>query len=80
MINLLDPNPPTPDDIMGMRHNAKLTQQAAADLIGYSRRGWQDAETGRNQISPAAWSLFLLATGQHPRWVVTGKNSLIVGP
>jgi len=66
MISLLDPTPPTPDDIMGMRHNAKLTQQQAADLIGYSRRGWQDAENGKNKLHPAAWALFLLATGQHP--------------
>ena len=66
MITLLDPTPVTPDDIMGMRHNAKLTQQQAADLIGYSRRGWQDAENGKTKMHPAAWALFLLATGQHP--------------
>lgn len=66
MINLLDPTSPTPDDIHGARVKAKLTQQAAADLIGYSRRGWQDAESGRNNMLPAAWALFLLATGQHP--------------
>lgn len=70
MITLLDPTPPTPDDIMGLRHNAKLTQQAAADLIGYSRRGWQDAEGGKSKLHPAAWALFLLTTGQHPAYLV----------
>lgn len=65
-MNLLDLNSPIPDDIMGLRYNAKLTQQQAADLIGYSRRGWQDAENGKTRLHPAAWALFLLATGQHP--------------
>ena len=74
MINLLDPTPHSPDDIMGMRHNAKLTQQQAADLIGYSRRGWQDAENGKNKLHPAAWALFLLATGQHPSHQVVLSN------
>ena len=65
-MNLLDQNHPTPDDILGMRINAKLTQQQAADLIGYSRRGWQDAESGKTRLHPASWALFLLSTGQHP--------------
>jgi len=76
MITLLDPTPYSPDDIMGMRHNAKLTQQQAADLIGYSRRGWQDAENGKNKLHPAAWALFLLATWQHPsHQVINSKDS-----
>jgi DNA-binding XRE family transcriptional regulator len=74
MINLLDPNTPTLDDIVGMRHNAKITQQQAADLIGYSRRGWQDAENGKTKMHPAAWALFLLATGQHPSHQVMLSN------
>lgn len=68
MIDLLDPNPPAPDDIFGARFNAHLTQQQAADLIGYSRRGWQDAENGKTKLHPAAWALFLLATGYHPTY------------
>lgn len=74
MITLLDPTPPTPDDIFGARLNAKLTQQQAADLIGYSRRGWQDAENGKNKLHPAAWALFLLATEQHPSHQVMLSN------
>jgi len=69
MINLLDPTPTTPADIASTRGNAKLSQQAAADLIGYSRRGWQDAEAGKTKMHPAAWALFLLATGQHAAYV-----------
>ena len=78
-MNLLDPAPPPPDVIQGTRIDAKLTQQAAADLIGYSRRGWQDAENGKTKMHPAAWALFLLATGQHPGWVVVSKNSPVIG-
>ena len=66
MIALLTPTPPAPADITAARQAAKLTQQQAADLIGYSRRGWQDAENGKNKLQAAAWALFLLATGQHP--------------
>jgi DNA-binding XRE family transcriptional regulator len=76
MITLLDPKQPTLDDIFGARFNAKLTQQQAADLIGYSRRGWQDAENGKNKLHPAAWALFLLATWQHPsHQVINSKDS-----
>jgi hypothetical protein len=73
MINLLDPTPPAPADILSTRSNAKLSQQDAADLIGYSRRGWQDAEGGKTKMHPAAWALFLLATGQHAGWVVVSN-------
>jgi DNA-binding transcriptional regulator YiaG len=76
VINMLDTIQPTPNDIFGARHNAKLTQQQAADLIGYSRRGWQDAENGKNKLHPAAWALFLLAIGQHPsHQVIKSKDS-----
>lgn len=74
MSNLLGPNPSTPDDIFGARFNAKLTQQQAADLIGYSRRGWQDAENGKNKLHPAAWALFLLATDQHQSKIAVDKR------
>jgi len=66
VINLLDPDQYGRDEICGARHHAGLTQVQAAKLIGYSRRGWQDAESGRTKLHPAAWALFLLATGQHP--------------
>lgn len=66
MTALLTPTPPAHADITAARQAAKLTQQQAADLIGYSRRGWQDAENGKNKLQAAAWALFLLATGQHP--------------
>jgi len=62
---------PTPSGINAARKAAKLTQQQAADLIGYSRRGWQDAEYGKTKMHPAAWALFLLAVGQHPAARVT---------
>lgn len=58
--------PPTPADIAQARATAGLTQTQAGALVGYTLRGWQDAESGRRNISASAWSLFLLATGQHP--------------
>ena len=73
MIDLLDPAPVTPANIMAKRQSVNLSQQAAADLIGYSRRGWQDAEAGKTKMHPAAWALFLLATGQHSGWVVASR-------
>ena len=64
MINLLLPAP-TPAAIAAARHAAGLSQTAAGALVGYTLRGWQDAESGRRNISAAAWALFLLATDQH---------------
>lgn len=61
---------PTPAEIAQARALAGLTQTEAGRLVGYSLRGWQDAESGRRNISPAAWTLFLLSTGQHPSCTV----------
>jgi len=65
MINLLLPAP-TPAAIAAARHAVGLSQTAAGALVGYTLRGWQDAESGRRNISASAWALFLLATDQHP--------------
>jgi hypothetical protein len=53
-----------------------IHNEIVVDLIGYSRRGWQDAENGKNKLHPAAWALFLLATWQHPsHQVINSKDS-----
>ncbi len=57
---------PTPAAIAAARHAVGLSQTAAGALVGYTLRGWQDAESGRRNISAAAWALFLLKTNQHP--------------
>lgn len=41
---------PTPKEIKKARLAAGLTQRAAADLIGYSRRAWQEWESGRGTM------------------------------
>ena len=64
VLNLLEPSP-TPEDILGCRLNSGMTQAKAAALVGYSLRGWQDAESGRTKLQAATWALFLLGTGQH---------------
>jgi DNA-binding XRE family transcriptional regulator len=40
----------------------RLTQQQAAAIIGYSKRGWQDIEGGARSMRPSAWELFQLKT------------------
>ena len=41
---------PTPKAIKKARLAAGLTQQQAAELIGYSRRAWQEWEAGRRTM------------------------------
>ncbi len=65
MIHLLTPTLPAAD-LKALRQSAGLTQPQAAELVGYSLRGWQDAEDGRRHLQPATQALFLLASGQHP--------------
>lgn len=50
---------PTPAEIRKARTDAGLSQVAAARLIHCSMRAWQEWESGRNQMHPAFWELFL---------------------
>jgi len=59
---------PEPDTIRATRQAARLTQTQAAALCHRSLRAWQDAEAGLRYLDAAAWELFLLRTGRHPRW------------
>jgi DNA-binding XRE family transcriptional regulator len=36
----------TPEELKQWRHNTGLTQRAAAEAIGVSRRNWQEMEAG----------------------------------
>lgn len=60
---------PTPEDIRAHREQAGLSQAAAARLalLGDKAR-WSEYERGIGRIDAARWELFLLLTGQHPRW------------
>jgi len=49
-----------PEQIKAVRKKAGLTQAQAAELIGYSKRAWQDWEQGRKPMRDAAMDLFLL--------------------
>ena len=56
---------PNPDEIIGMRIKAKLTQQQAADLVYSGLRTWQQWEAGDRRMHPGLFELFLLKTGQN---------------
>ena len=49
-----------PEQIKAVRKKAGLTQAEAAELIGYSKRAWQDWEQGRKPMRDAAMDFFLL--------------------
>lgn len=76
---------PHPDEIIGMRINAGLTQQQAAALVHSKLKSWQnwEAEPGspsHRRMDPAKWELFLLKTGQadlvlDPRFLKAVKNN-----
>ncbi len=53
---------PTPDEIVGERFNARLTQTEAARLIHSTLRTWQDWEAGKARMHPGLWELFILKT------------------
>lgn len=53
---------PAPDEIVGERFNARLTQTEAARLIHSTLRTWQDWEAGKARMHPGLWELFILKT------------------
>lgn len=55
---------PAPEEIIGMRINAKLTQQQAADIVYSGLRTWQQWEAGDRRMHPGLRELFLIKTGQ----------------
>ncbi len=50
---------PTPEQIKAAREKAGLTQKDAADLIGYTRRAWQQWEAGDRGMRRALFELFV---------------------
>ena len=58
-------NPPSPDEIVGMRINARLTQKQAATLVHSSEKSWRNWESDESlqshrRMHPAIWELFLI--------------------
>jgi DNA (cytosine-5)-methyltransferase 1 len=54
--------PPTPDALRQARKAAGLTQPQAAELIHCGPDAWASWETGRREMHPAMWELFLIKT------------------
>lgn len=52
----------TPEQVRAARHKASLSQEAAAALIGYTRRAWQDWEGGQRGMRLALFELFVQRT------------------
>lgn len=55
---------PTPDEVAGVRINAGLTQQQAAEVVHSALRSWQHWENGDRRMHPTIFELFLLKTKQ----------------
>ncbi len=61
-------NPP-PEMIAKARQTAGMTQAEAAATVHLSAyQRWAEYERGTSAIDPARWELFLLITGQHPKY------------
>ena len=65
MMELLLPMP-TPRDIGAARQRAGHTQAQAAEIVDYASNSWASAERGEARMSAPVWTLYLLATDQHP--------------
>lgn len=78
--------PPTPTEVRAARKRSGMTQaQAAAAIFALSEsayRTWQSYEVASHlsehrQIPLPAWHLFLLVTGQHPKWRVVDRLPVV---
>lgn len=60
---------PPPEMVRKAREQAGLRQQEAAHLVHLAAfQRWSEYERGVQPIDPARWHLFLLLTGQHPKY------------
>lgn len=67
----------TPESILAARTAAGLSQAAASKFCWMAdARSWWRVEAGKRAISPAAWAVFLLATGQHPTYKLVRKDQI----
>lgn len=55
---------PSPAGIRAARRAAGLTQEKAAEIIGATRRAWQEWEAGRRNMPWAKWELFQIKVEQ----------------
>lgn len=54
---------PTREQIVKARKQARLTQKAAAELIGHSKRSWEAWEIGGRKMHKATFEFFLTKAG-----------------
>ena len=75
MMNYLLQDKPTPKEFKAMREQAGLSGAKTAEILGLSSRQYvSQLETGKYDISPQIWTLFLLITGEHPNYTITPKT------
>ena len=75
MMNDLLQEKPTPQEFKTMREQAGLSGAKTAEILGLSSRQYvSQLETGKYDISPQIWTLFLLITGEHPNYTITPKT------
>lgn len=53
------PQAPRPEDVRKLREEAGLTQAHAARCVHVLTRTWQKWESGKNEMHPAMWELFV---------------------
>jgi hypothetical protein len=73
-LQLIEP-PPNPGEVITARQRAGHSQAQAAALVGLgSVMRWSEYERGLRTPDAARWSLYLLATGQHPGAIATPRR------
>lgn len=73
-VDLLLPTP-TGAEIRAAREAAGHSQAQAAALMGYGRADRvSEPERDIRPIDPARWTLYLLATGQHPHYALSQRH------
>lgn len=53
---------PNPEQIKAARAALGITQAQAGEVIGATRRTWQDWEAGRRNMPESKWELFQIKT------------------
>jgi DNA-binding XRE family transcriptional regulator len=80
-LDLLSFPDPTPAQIIEARQAIGWTQDKCAAQVGVRLRTWAayEAESGPNhrRIPIAAWTLFLLATGQHEEYKLFPAEAVV---
>lgn len=58
---------PTSEELRALRRAANISQSKAAALVHLSNgTRWYEYESGKRNIDPARFELFLIKTSQHP--------------